>query len=94
MTPINVMREFRCDRCQRTPEEIIAAEKPDFELPPGMFFDERSIRSRYGWIALHPEHLTDSGMAHNQLPTESIVLCASCSEAFADFLATKEGVTA
>jgi hypothetical protein len=83
---IETTRILKCDHCKQTQDDIIALAELK-TLPSGMYFDRQGVESAYGWLALHPEHLCTSGMGHNQIPTQSIVLCSSCRGEFQKWLA-------
>jgi hypothetical protein len=78
-------RILKCDHCKQTQDDIIARAELK-TLPSGLCFNRQGVETAYGWLALHPEHLSTSGMFHNQMPTEAIVLCSSCRGEFQKWL--------
>jgi hypothetical protein len=69
--PITDVITLTCDRC-------------------GNWCVSRGNEDAYGWLGLQPEHLhgrfVDIAMGHNELPTQTIVLCNRCRQEFKTFV--------
>ena len=67
--------DIQCDVCERIPRPPTDTEK---EISRGTFAYRVDDSDQYGWLGLHPEHLTLNGMGHNSIPSDTIILCPNC----------------
>jgi hypothetical protein len=73
---IEISKVITCDKCGRSPGR--SKEQMDTATAVGMTTDHDLDSALYGWLALEPYHLSQNGMAHNEIPSDDIVLCPDC----------------